>query len=208
MADGQTIDKPTLVNRALAEIGQPPKYSTDGETAFGQVVELVWPRVIDKCFGLHDWSFCRRTLKLARHAAKPANGWTYGFDLPGDRIGPPLKVLRSADERDVLRHYDIEAGALYAHEKDLWARCKVALSPEAWDAGFRDAFVTALAAELAVPMTQDIELRNDLRREAFGTPSEGMAGGKFGRIIAQDLAGQPVGSPLLRDDPLTSARYM
>lgn len=206
MTGEQTIDKPTLVNWALTEIGLPASYSTDGETSFGGQVDRVWQRVLDRCFGLHDWSFCRRTLKLVRHAAKPANGWPYGFDLPGDRIGPPLKVLCSADERDVLRHYDIEGDAVFARQKDVWARCKVALAPDAWDGGFRDAFVTALAAELAVPTMQDIELRNELRRDAFGTASEGMTGGKFGRLIAQDRAGAGVGSPLLRDDPLTAAR--
>ncbi|RIY03262.1 hypothetical protein D3218_00355 [Aureimonas flava] len=204
----QPIDKATIVNRALGRLGQAPVFSLDGENHVTGHVDGVWDDVVAECFGLHDWSFCRRTTKLTRLAVEPGNGWSYGFALPGDRIGEPLLVLAAvAPAEHVLRDFSIEAGVLYARAANVWARCKVAVDPEAWDIGFRGAFVTALASALAVPMQSDQGLQDDLRAQAFGTPSQGGTGGQFGRLVAQNRAGSPVGSPFLRGDPLTDARW-
>lgn len=209
MPDNQTIDKATIVNWALADIGQPANFSIDTETNLGGIVARVWPRVVDRCFYLHDWSFCRRTTKLTRQNDAPENGWRYGFDLPGDRLGDPLKLMSRIvrSDGDPLRNYDIEGDTVFADEPDVWARCKVYRDPETWDPGFRACFVTALAGYLAVPILQDTDLKEAQLREAFGTPSEGGAGGLFGRLVAQYRAGSPVASPLLRNDPLTDARW-
>ncbi|YBV97530.1 hypothetical protein M1D80_11815 [Phyllobacteriaceae bacterium JZ32] len=208
MATIQTVDKATVVNWALPKLGLAPVYTIDSETELGGTVDLIWPHVIAECFSVHDWSFCRRTVKLDRHARAPENGWRYGFDLPGDRIGEPLKVLRCAGAREeILRNYTLEGGSLYADEPYAWARCRLAVEPETWDIGFRSVFVIALASALAVPLIQDKDLADTLYAEAFGTPSQGGTGGKFGRLIAQNRASEPLGSPMLRDDPLTSARW-
>lgn len=205
----QAIDKATIVNWALADLGQPANFSIDAETRLGGIVDRVWPRAVDHCFYLADWSFARRTNKLSRQAAEPENGWRYGFDLPGDRLGEPLKAMRSIvrSQGEPLRNYDIEGDTLFADEPDVWTRCKVYRDPLAWDPGFRTCFVTALAGYLAVPVLQNEDLRDTYMKAAFGTPSEGGAGGSFGRLVAQHRAGKPVGSPLLAADPLTAARW-
>lgn len=200
------ITKATIVNWALSEIGLPPKFSIDDEGALGAQIDIHWPRMEARCFGLADWTFCRRTSRLTRHAATPDNGWQYGFDLPGDRIGPPLKLLSDPRRETPLRDFDIEGNSLFTDQRDAWARVKVALEPSAWPAQFTDAFAVALAGALAIPLLQDENMAAEKEMKAFGRPQEGGAGGMFGRIIAQDLAGKPVSSPLLRGDPLTMAR--
>ena len=203
---GEIIDKPTIVNMALVDLGHPPAYSTDDETTLGGTVDRAWQLCVDHCAGLHDWTDFRRTTRLAPHSATPENGWTYGFDLPGDRLGPPLKVLRSAGAcEDPLRDYALEGGSLYANEPAVWARCKVYRDPKYWDGAWRAAFVKALASYLAVPLQQDFEARAEYWRVAFGSPSERGVGGMFGRLIAQDRAASPVASPMHRQDPLTLA---
>lgn len=207
--DNQTIDKATVVNMALiGRLGMPGNYSIDGETELGGSVDVVWPLAVAQCFSLHDWNFCRRTSKLARHSAAPDNGWRYGFDLKGDRIGDPLKLLKQAGENEaLLRNFTIEGGSVYANEPDVWSRDKVAVDPKYWDSGFLVGFVIVFGAYLAVPVLQDTKMRDDGLTEAFGTPSQGGGGGYFGRLLAQNRASEPVGSPLLRNDPLTDARW-
>ncbi|WP_062222207.1 hypothetical protein [Aureimonas sp. D3] len=205
----QPIDKATIINRALIQLGQAPSFSLDDESFANGAIDAVWPDVVDICFGLHDWTFARRTSRLTRLAAKPDNGWTYGFELPGDRLGAPLLVLRAVVQSEaVLRTYTIEGGTLFAHEPAVWARCKVEVDPVAWEPNFRTAFTTALASRLAVPMQQDEGLAAELWAAAFGTPAQGGTGGAFGRLVAQDRAAAPVSSPLLRSDPLTDARWL
>ncbi|MEK1929090.1 MAG: hypothetical protein AAAC47_04780, partial [Pararhizobium sp.] len=188
MEDDQTIDKATVVNMSLiTRLGVPGNYSVDGETDLGGTVDVVWPLAVAQCFSLHDWNFCRRTTKLTRHATAPDNGWQYGFDLPGNKVGDPLKVLRQAgNNEDPLRDFTIEGFSLFANEPEVWARCKVNVDPQYWDDGFMVGFVIVLGAYLAVPVLQNEKMRDDSLAEAFGTPSQGGGGGYFGRLLAQN----------------------
>lgn len=198
----------TLANRALARIGQAPTFSLDSADQRAAKIHMAWQDCLDRCFSLHDWSWARRTTKLPRRSECPTNGWCHGFDLPGDRIGDPLKVLACPRDPSLpLRDFDIEGGVLYADVCDVWVRVRVAVDPVTWEPGFRSAFVVAFAGFLAVPLQQDADLEAQLFGVAFGTPSRDQTGGLFGRLIAQNRAGSPLGSPLLRSDPLTDARF-
>ncbi len=203
----QTLDMATIVNRALVGIGMPPSFSVSDTTSFGLICQQRFALCRDRVFSLHDWSFLRRTSRLVRHATTPQNGWTYGFDLPGDRLGAPLKLLTALRPECTLRDYQIEGSSVYCQETALWARCKVALDPQYWDSGFVAAFITALEGYLAVPQLQDLELETARLQTAFGASREGGAAGLFGRLIAQDLAAQPIESPFTRGDPLSDARW-
>ncbi len=203
----RALDKATIVNWALAELGLAPTFTIDDDTNLGGRVAIFWPRAEARCFGVHDWTFCRQTLRLDRLAATPENGWPYGFQLPGARLSGPMMLTADPQSLFPLRDYVIEGTIVFARETDLWARLKLALDPEAWPVDFAEAFAVSLASFLAVPLLQDSDLRDDKRVEAFGTPSLGGAGGLFGRLIAQDLAASPIGSPLLVSDPLTAARW-
>lgn len=202
-------DKPTIANRALIELGLAPAYDAGNEEDFvsGQI-DKVWPDVMARCLTLHDWSFCRRTKKLDRIDIAPENGWRFAFQMPGDRIGPPRKLLydpRSSSA--VLRRFDIEGDRVFADEPEIWGRFSVAVDPQVWDPAFSAAFVVALAAKLSVPLKSDSDMAAILNDQAFGTPSRGNGGGLFGRLMAQDRAGAPIGSPLTAADPLVNARY-
>lgn len=203
----ETINQAKIVNWALAELGLAPAFSIDDATSLGGQVDIFWPRAIGHCFGLHDWTFCRRTAKLTRQTATPVTGYAYGFDLPGDRIGPPQKLLADPRSEIPLRASRIEGQTLYADEADVYAVCKVRVDPAVWDWQWASAFATCLASMLAVPLTQDMELAAEKWVMAFGSRSEGGTGGVFGRMIAQDRAAGPVGSNLLQNDPLTAGRF-
>lgn len=201
------IDKTMIINWALTELGPGAMFSTDDESDLALQIENTWQRTVDHVFSLHDWSWTRRTRKLAALADTPDNGWSKGFALPADRIGAPKQVLFQAGANPlVCRHYAIEGAHIFANAADLWATFRVLIEPDDWDVAFRAAFVKALAGNLAVPVYQDKGLGEDLRVEAFGVPSKEGTGGMFGRLMAQDLAAEPMGQPPLADDPLTQAR--
>ncbi len=200
------LDKPTIVNWALAELGLAPKFSIDDQTSLGAIVTIFWPRAVAHCFSLYEWTFCRKTFSLTRQAETPATGYAYGFELPGGILGEPFKYLRDPRRETPVRDVRIEARTVYSDELALYAVCKVDVDPQYWNLGFANAFAVALAAYLAVPLTQDLELAAEKEQKAFGSKSEGGAGGMFGRLIAQNRSAHPVGSNLLANDPLTAAR--
>ncbi|MGV0912434.1 hypothetical protein [Martelella sp. FOR1707] len=202
-----TIDKATIINWALVDIGAGPVFSVDDGSDLSEQCENSWQRCVDEVFGMHDWSFARKTYRNVRHAETPENGWHYGFDLPGNRIGPPLKVMDQAGSSPrPLREYALEEGMLFCNQSETWSLCKVAVAPDAWEPPFRAAFVIALAGYLAIPIWFDEDLRDAKLAEAFGSPSQQGGGGKLGRLMAQDRAGAPVGQTQADDEPLTAAR--
>lgn len=199
---------PKVVNAALVQLGQAPTFSIDGTDRRAGMVRAIWPALVDRCFCLHDWSWARRTRPLMREEAPPGGGWAVAHALPGDAIGPPLALLTDAGGALApLRDFTIEGTRVLSNQAVVHARCKVAVDPAAWEPGFRAAFIVALEGMLAVPMIADVNRRDARLQDAFGTPAQGGAGGAFGRLIALDRAGSPVGSPLLSDDPLTAARW-
>lgn len=199
MADTE-ISKVMIVNWALVELGLAPKYSIDDEAALGGKVDIFWPRALARAFGLHDWTFCRRTTKLTRQSATPVTGYRYGFDLPGDRVGPALKLLSDPRLNAPIRDFTIEGKTVFCDEETAYARCKVMVDPVDWNPAFCDAFATLLAAYLAIPLLQDADMAAEKQAAAIGTRSEGGAGGMFGRLIAQDRSAAPVGAPLATNE--------
>lgn len=206
MSDDAQLDKPMIVNWALAELGLAPAFTIDDATGLGRNVAIFWPRAVGHCFGLADWPFCRRTFKLTRQAAAPVTGYRYGFDLPGGVIGSPVKTLADPRSLQPLRDKRIEGQTLYCDEDQAYAVFKVPVDIALWDWQWANAFAIALAHYLAVPLTQDVDLAEQKKRDAFGTPSEGGTGGVFGRMIAQYVAAEPVGAPMLAGAPLLGGR--
>jgi len=205
----QEMNKVSLINRALMlQLGNPAVYSIGGNDPMNAACDAAWDETLYACFSLHDWSFARRTLKLVRLADAPENGFEYGFQLPGNRLGQVLKVMSDPRNAQALvRDYTIEGDVLTCDVIDVWARVKLLVEPEHWDGAFTAAFVVALGAKLAIALTQDEELAAQKTAEAFGTPSQGGTGGLFGRLIAQDRAAEPMAVPLYWQDPLTQARW-
>ncbi|MGG7535352.1 hypothetical protein [Rhizobium sp. 12,4] len=202
------IDKATIINWALGDIGAGPMFSTDDDSDLALQIENAWQKTFDSCFGMHDWTFARVTARMERLAETPSNGWAYGYQLPGDRIGNPLAYRCGPSQSDrIIRDFTLQGGNFYSIEQQAWAVYKAAVDPETWEPSFRAAFVTALSASLAVPVWQDEDMRDRLLQQAFGTPSMQGTGGTFGRLMAQDKASAPIGEQnLLTNDPLTAVR--
>lgn len=204
-----TIDKTMIINWALTEIGVGPVFSTEDDSELALNIDNTWQRAVDFAFALDDWHWTKQTRKLARQAGTPENGWAYGFDLPNDRIGEATGYFDQVGiSGHVCRNFKIEGKTVFANVADLWAEIRVIVAVDDWDVSFRAAFTKYLASELAVPTFQDQALKDRLRADCFGTPSQGGAGGLFGRLMAQNKAAAPIGAqPISENDPLSDARY-
>lgn len=203
-----TIDKATIINWALTNIGAGPMFSTDDDSDLAMQIEATWQPLVDKIFGMHTWTFAKVTVRMNRLAGTPDNGWQSGFALPGDRIGNPLAYYRSiAPFPALIRQFTLQEGEFYCNETMAFAVVKKLVNPDYWDPTFRAAFVTVLGGALAVPVWQDEDLRARRFQDAFGSASMQGTGGEFGRLMAQDKASEPVGEQsLLANDPLTDVR--
>lgn len=202
--------KTLIVNRALVMLGVAAAYSTDAESRIGAIADMAWQNVAARVFSPpFNWADARATRDCIPLADTPQNGWAKGYELPGDRIGPPLAVLSQAGQSEVIcREFRREGGHLYTNTPQAWVRIRIMLSPEIWDEGFANAFVTALAAALAVPLREDEDRESQLNGAAFGDPRQGGVGGLFGALLSADrAASQQTGRGFMDNDPLTMARF-
>lgn len=202
-----TIDKATIINWALTDIGAGPMFSIDDDSDLAEQIEHCWQPAVDRIFGMHGWSFARKTYANVRLAETPENGWRFGFELPGNRIGNPLKILDQAGNSPrPLKRFSIEEGKLFCNASETWSLCKVEVDPDYWPPEWRSAFVVALGGYLAVPVWQDQDMRDARLVEAFGTPSREGTGGLFGRLMAQDRASEPIDEMGEQENPLLNSR--
>lgn len=205
-------DKIKLINRALARLGSAPLGGPAEETPKARSANAIYDDLVDFCFGLHDWTWARRTVALDKETVDPAtpivNGWLYRYDLPDNRLSEPLKVLANPTDPDrPLRRFALEEGKLYADANPVWATFIWRVDPIAWAPVFKTAFLTGLAAGLAIPVAQNTTLQKLYHELAFGTASQDFRGGLIGKAISRDVHGHPGPAPLgLSADPLSAAR--
>lgn len=197
-----------ILNEALGRLGSSPLFALDEETDRARTCLLVYDTEVDALFGAHRWNFAQRTVRLDRLDEAPNNGWKFAFGLPGERIGLPVRVLTTSKHPDMpLREFAAEGDRIYAQADEIYVTFVMRVDPTQWLPSFRRCAVVALAAALAMPITEDRNTAEKYTVDAFGTPSEGGRGGLLGRAIDEDVRGSPGPAPAYASDPLTEARF-
>lgn len=203
------IDKLEIVNRAMLRIGADPLEDLEDETLGGQAADLVYDSVVEFALGIYVFSFARKMAQLSElSTATPLTGFTRVFDLPAERLGPPLRVTDSiTDPNHRFSRYVLQEDTVHADETPLFAEIKFAAAPRHWSGTFRDFAVLAVAAEYALSIGHDKNLRKDMRQNAYGNPSENYRGGALGAAIREDSFATPPKSAGWDNNPLTSSHF-
>lgn len=203
-----------VVNSACAAIGADPIDSLDDDTPGAQIAKLRYHALLRFIVGLPwAWSFCLRTVQLSK-IDDPAilSGWKFAFDLPKQIagqavVGAPVAVADQKEFPDQkFTAYWLGDGHLTSDSEIIYARFKVLPKPLMMSGAFRYGFELALAAELAMGLASDKDLRDRLRNDAFGPPSAAGMGGAIGIAVQADKSSQQTAGPLRgASDPLTNA---
>lgn len=205
-----SADEVPLINQALGMIGASMIFALDEESNLAEHVTQHWPSARDHCLAIHPkgWGWAKQTFQLMQRPGTPLNQWAYAYELPGTALGGPEIVWENPKSSfEPLRDFSIEEGLIFADAPTLYGRFPVKPAVALWPPIFRQAVKTLAAAWLAVPVSHDSNLAERLRVQAIGEDRETGAGGLLGRAIAMDLNQKPLGSPLLRGDPLSDARW-
>lgn len=182
-----------IANRAMAMIGADPLESLDDETVGGQAARLLYDSLIGMCLGLTPWTFLRQTQLLNRlDVPAPANGFAYVHQLPAGAA--VMRLTRSRAYDDVLTRFEQEGDTICSDELTVYAQLQmdVAEQPQLWSAPFAHAFVTGLAADLALSHAHDKNLQAQLRAAAFGSDGQNLRGGLMGAAIQANSRNSPV----------------
>lgn len=201
------LDDLDIVNAACAMIGEAPLQSLDAETDSGQAAALLYQSTLDFLLGTHNFSFSREIRQLSRNdtVAKRA-GYAYAYTLPAERIGDPLYLTDDPTDPDRrFSKYALVGNDAHTDAEEIWAMIRFRAPPYRWTAPFKMVAIKALAAELCIPLTHDRALADDLRTQAFGSPSENFRGGLMRAALSAEGFTQPPRAQNRDDNPLTAA---
>lgn len=207
-----TSSREDVASQALARLGEPSisSFTEDSETA--EKVNQIYETTILGLLGQYEWQFAstRRRLEIDG-AISPANEWRYGYLMPTlktVRVGSPLRVYNSTALRaPEVFDFEIEGPHVLSNYTTLVIEFVERKAENLWPGYFTELAVEALAARLALPVTENASKEEWHTAKAFGTPSEMGEGGLMGKAQRADSRGTPTRSILDASDPMTEARF-
>lgn len=204
MAAGDT--KLSICSDALIMLGAAPLSSFGDGTDEAQVADRLYDDVRDTLLMQYPYSWTMRKKKLARLADPPINEWRYKYQLPGDMLGNPKAVfdIDAVGARPV-RDFELYSSGVYTNLENVWIDYQYLPEPAEFPPYFVRLLKTALAAEFAEPITDQITKADYFHGKAYGAPSENMRGGLVRVSINIDGADQPPQS--IQEFPISDIRF-
>ena len=213
-----------VINQALIRLGAQSLQSRTAPN--GPTYCDIYQPVIEALCAEYPWTFTTGFQQLARRAIPTANRWLYAYVLPADMSGTPLAVFDSIQQNAIwpapggscsdfdlapadapVTDFEIMEGSLYANYTQLWMRYIKKPNPAVWPAYFRELVVKLLMAEYAIPVREDMMLRNQLLEEVYGAPDRQGEAGMIAKCKAIDSKGRPSRKIAIGANPLVTVRW-
>jgi hypothetical protein len=165
--------KEDIASQALSRLGEGAISSFDEDTDTAEKVRQLYEPTILGLLGRYNWRWAQQRAVLSEDgAAVPLNEWRYGYLMPTlrlTRVGAPLRVFNST----VLRapevfDWELEGKHIFTNYETLVIEY-VARKPESvWPGYFEEMIAEALAARLALPITENASKEELHSVKAFG----------------------------------------
>lgn len=188
-----------FVNLALNNLGAQQIAALERtDSASAAMAIPVYQHTLEVLLGSHSWRFATSRIPLSQIAdVAPADtGYAYQYALPNGAF----RIVRTSTRNDDWIVYrDAESGyrRLYSNSRTVWADIVQMSDPSLFPPYFQAAFVAALTAGLALPITRRADVKQVMDAAARAAVAE---------AITHDWNEQPW--PEMDDgDTLTNAKY-
>jgi hypothetical protein len=203
MAAGDT--KLSICNDALLLLGAATLSSFSDGTDEAQIADRLYDDLLGTILMQYPYSWSIKKVKLAQLEAAPINEWKYKYALPGDILGNPKAVFTTSAVGGVpMREFEIYGTALFTNYESVWIDYQYEPDASFFPPYFVRLLRTALAAEFAEPITDQLTKGDYFHRLAFGTTPENMRGGLV--RVAMNIDGVDRPNQNILDFPLTDVR--
>jgi hypothetical protein len=190
MATGDT--DVSICSDALILLGAEPITSfTDGSDS-AQACSRLYPDLRDTIISSYVWSWSLKKSQIARLSTAPINEWQYAYQLPGDMLSGVLAVFETAGTTERSRRYgwEIYGEQLFTNMETVYIDYQQTIVESKMPVYFVRLLRTAMAAELAIVITDQASKSDYFRAQAFGTPMENGRGGLMREAMNIDARGQ------------------
>lgn len=143
-----------ICNDALVMLSQEPVMALDDTTKASRLCKQRYESVRDALLRSYPWNFAMKREVLVQEATPPAFGFTFRYTLPTD-------CVRVVDINNRQFTWQVEGRSVLTNENYAHLRYirKVEDANE-MDAMFRECLVLKLAADMAISLTSNIDLRS------------------------------------------------
>ena len=195
-----------ICSRSLIRLGAKPIDSFADGTDKAQACKLIYTSVLEAELSIYPWRFAMKKVQLARHTDTPTNEWKYAYQLPSDRIGGIFALFDSGQTgAHPRRSFEVFGDKVFADYEEVYVDYPFKPTEPEFPAYFVEFLVLAIAANLAVPITDQANLEDQFRTRAYGLPSENGGGGAIARARNADSRQQP--PQTIDDEHLIAARF-
>jgi len=156
-----------ICNLALQWCGQPRITSLlTPDNTLEELCALNYPLARDACFEEHAWSFALKRVILDPTGIDPVWGDGYNFQIPADAL-TIVRVFPSQNHRsNQTPGWRREAGVIYSTYAEAYAVIVSRDTPtDVFSATFVQALASRIAMEIAVPLTDSLNLMNAMREQ-------------------------------------------
>ena len=194
---------------ALLRLGATPIQSFTDGTDLATICNGIYNQKKAYMLSSYPWSFSFKYIQLSRQTATPTAQWSYKFTLPADRVISGMPEIYSSSTVGAVPlpsdYYELVGNVLMSDETELWCKYQYNVDESLWPAYFTELMINIMKVELALPVTENTQLYQELKLETYGTPSEGGSGGLVNMTRFLDSRDNPV--TYIRDQSLIIARY-
>lgn len=191
MAAGDTAL--SICSDALILLGAAPLSSFTEGTDAAQACDRLYPDLRDTLLSNYQWSWSVKKEQLARLATAPTNEWKYAYQMPGDMLSGVIAVFQSGNtnERPLRYGWELYGDQIYTNLEEVYIDYQGTINESKMPNYFVRLLRTALAAELALVITDQITKADYFRTMAYGTVADAGRGGLLREAMNVDSRGKP-----------------
>lgn len=171
----------------------------------GEICGIYYDAFIKDVMCRAPWSFALKKRLLTQDGTDPVNEWTYRHQIPAECERLWALYESSAVGVAPVKSYDILERYIQSDYATLYGEYTYYVSESTWPGYFISYAVAALAAMIAMPVSDSQELADRWQVVAYGSPSEGEQGGKFAYAQSTDMQQKPADSMPVCD--IINARF-
>lgn len=177
---------------ALILLGAAPISSFTEGTDTAQACDRLYPDLKNTLLSTYVWSWTLKKVQLQRLSDTPINEWKYAYQMPGDHLTGALAVFENdgTAQRSVRYGWEIYGDQLVTNMETVYIDYQTTLAETAMPNYFVRLLRTALAAELAIVITDQASKADYFRALAYGGAADNGRGGLMREAMNIDARGQ------------------
>ena len=155
----------------------------------------------------YQWSWSLKKRRLTQLSTDPLTEWDNAFVLPNDMLSGVLAVFETTGntERPIRYGWEVYGNQLFTNLNTVYIDYQATVPEFKMPSYFIRLLQLAMAAELAIVITDQQSKAESFCAQAFGSPSENGRGGEMRKAMNIDGRGQA--TQIIEDYSLIQARY-